>query len=78
MKDSKYLTEEDRRMLREKFNILQKEEQSAAPSEVAPDSDTRTKVLAAAQKKLNEGESLEEIFDYCYKAGLLEGSRKTV
>lgn len=77
MKDSKYLTEEDRRMLRKKFNILQKE-QPAAPSEVAPDSDTRTKVLAAAQKKLNEGESLEEIFDYCYKAGLLEGSKKTV
>lgn len=75
MKEIRYLTEEDKRMLRERFNILQKE-QSAAPSEVTPDSDTRTKVLAAAQKKLNEGEPLEEIFDYCYKAGLLEGTER--
>lgn len=74
------LTEEDKRLLRERFAQLQKKQQlEERVEEGVEEKKSREgegegskveEVVKEAMSRVNNGEALEDVFEYCFEAGL--------
>ena len=69
------LTEEDKRLLRERFAQLQKEGQEEEKKQLEEGVEEEKKeskieeVVKEAMSRVNAGEALEDVFEFCYEAG---------
>lgn len=78
------LTEEDKRLLRERFAQLQQkqqleekveieegvEEKKSREGEGSKEGSKVEGVVKEAMSRVNNGEALEDVFEYCFEAGL--------
>lgn len=70
------LTEEDKRLLRERFAQLQKEGQEeekqlveVEEGELKSKKEKINEIVAEALSRVNNGEALEDVFEFCFEAG---------
>lgn len=74
------MTEEDKRLLRERFAQLQEKQQLEERVEIEEGVEEKKseggrksgveEVVKEAMSRVNAGEALEDVFEYCFEAGL--------